>query len=79
MEKLLEKGKVMVEGRCEAVVGSDIAAVRAYDPKDGRYICQLPNRQLVKVKPSLVVRHREVPPLVDDGSVVSKYSSLKTW
>jgi hypothetical protein len=79
MEKLAEKGKVMVDGRQRCVVDGDVAEVRAYDPKEGRYIAQLPSGKLVKVHPSQVTRYVDPPPAADDATVVSKYSSLKTW
>ena len=77
--KLLEKGKVAVEGRVRCVVGGEVAEVRAFDPKEGRYIAQLPNKKLVKVHPSQITRLREPPAPPDDVTVVSKYSSLKNW
>mmetsp|Transcript_48889 Transcript_48889/g.98368 ORF Transcript_48889/g.98368 Transcript_48889/m.98368 type:complete len:132 (-) Transcript_48889:459-854(-) len=81
MEKLRAKGKIMVQGPTAmmAVVAGQVCEVRAYDPREGAYIVQLPSRQLASVKPTQVVRLKELPPEEEDRTIVSKYSSLKTW
>jgi len=79
MEKLKAKGKVMVQGSMRAVVDGEVCEVRAYDPKEGSYIVQLPSHQLASVKPTQIVRLKDIPPEEEDRTVVSKYSSLKTW
>lgn len=79
MEKLKAKGKVMVQGSMMAVVDGEVCEVRAYDPKEGAYIVQLPSHQLASVKPTQIVRLKDIPPEEEDRTVVSKYSSLKTW
>ena len=77
--KLEAKGKIPVRGDVRAIVRGEVAEVRAYDPKEGRYVAQLPNKELVTVKPSQLIRLR--PPIEppEEASVHSKYSSLKTW
>jgi hypothetical protein len=78
-DKLSAKGKVPVVGTVRAVVGGVVGEVRAYEPKEGRYIVELPSGALVKVQPSLLVRYRELPLPPVDTSVRSVYSSLKSW
>jgi hypothetical protein len=79
MNKLRSKGKIMVQGTMLAVIGGEVCNVRAYDPKEGAYIVQLPSRQLTTVKPTQVVRLQNELPEEEDHTVVSKYSNLKTW
>ena len=78
-DKLSQKGKVPVEGVVRAVVGGIVGEVRAYEPKDGRYIVEMPNHALMKVTPAQLVRYRDPPPPPVDDTVLSVYSSLKSW
>jgi hypothetical protein len=79
MERLRAKGKVMINGDMKAVINGKVATVRAYDPKEGRYIAQLPSGQLAKVGPSFIIRLND-PPEVEKVVVdTSKYAHLKTW
>lgn len=78
-EKLSAAGKEPLFGTVRAVVGGVVGQVRAYEPKEGRYIVEMPSGALATVKPSALVRYRNPPPPPVDNSVRSAYSSLKTW
>lgn len=77
--KLSAKGKVPVVGTVRAVVGGVVGEVRAYEPKEGRYVVELPSGALVKLKPALLVRYQDPPPPPVEDSGRSVYSSLKSW
>ena len=78
-ENLSAAGKEPVLGTVRAVVDGVVGEVRAYEPKEGRYIVEMPSGALATVKPSALVRYRNPPPPPVDNSVRSAYSSLKTW
>lgn len=80
MERLRAKGKVMINGDMKAVINGKVAQVLAYDPKEGKYIAQLPlTGQLAKVGPSLIIRLNDPPPIEKEVVDPSKYAHLKTW
>mmetsp|Transcript_30299 Transcript_30299/g.35756 ORF Transcript_30299/g.35756 Transcript_30299/m.35756 type:complete len:114 (+) Transcript_30299:16-357(+) len=79
IERLRSKGKVMISGDMKAAVNGKIAEVRAYDPKEGRYIAQLPSGQLTTVNPAMIIRLHD-PPIPETKPISkSKYAHLKTW
>ena len=73
MEKLLTKGKIMVTETMKAAVDGEVGNVRAYDPKDGRYIVQMPSGQLARVGPQMVTSYRPPPLAPVETAPKSKY------
>ncbi len=65
--------------RFRAIVDGNVCEVKLYNPKEGRFLAQLPSKILTSVKPSSVVQLRPVlhPPAESPDSSI--YAYLKTW